>query len=98
MISQLEQISIDKGIILKQYLFKKINSLDIGEEFYLRELLTDVKNINMQELGREFYGLIQSGEWNGLELISSNPNKYKKYANLTVENLFIFGDRLINFN
>lgn len=97
MISQLEKILPD-GRILKKYLFEKINSLNIGKEFYLRELLTDFKDINMQELGREFYGLIQSGEWNGLEIISSNPNKYKKYANLTEEKLFIFQDRLINFN
>ncbi len=42
----------------------------------------------LNQLGREFAGLIQSGQWTGILIVSENPNKYKKYDNLKKEGLF----------
>lgn len=87
---------LDKDIFLdncqynvKKYLFNKINSLAVGDEFTLKDLLSPYEpQGGLYQLGKEFAGLIQSGQWEGISIISENPNKYRKDADLREEKLF----------
>lgn len=87
---------LDKDILVdncpcnvKKYLFNKINALEVGDEFYLKDLLSPYEpQGSLYQLGKEFAGLIQSGQWEGISIISENPNKYRKDAVLRKEVLF----------
>lgn len=92
MIQELDKDIFDNGKLyrVRDYLFERINALPVGTEFTLKELLPpDYTPINaLNQLGKEFAGLIQSGQWLGISIISENPNRYKKCDDLKKEGLF----------
>lgn len=70
----------DGGYITKgDYLITKIKSLPLHEEFTLNDLMKDCMLEVTSELGKEFAGLVQSGDLKGLLIMEESPvMKYKK--------------------
>lgn len=75
---------------LKDYSFERVEALPIGTKSFLKELMLSgyIPRDTLNQLGREFACLIQSGQWTGILIVSENLNKYKKYDNLKKEGLF----------
>ena len=79
------------GYVTRQaYLINKIQSLPLNEVFTLNDLLKDIMLEVPSELGKEFAGLVQSGDLKALIIIEENPvMKYKKIDDgIRIEQLF----------
>lgn len=66
-------------ITVGNYLIIRIKNLPLYEEFTLNDLMKNYTSKVSNELGKEFAGLVQSGDLKGLLIVEKSPvMKYRK--------------------